>query len=197
MNKKSFAEAVFQGAVLVACLASCSDEPDAKRPPAPAAAPAAPAPVASGGSPIALGPRHEATLAEGIDFTKPGFPGFLKEVKGVSGAESWGRWTDANLAPAASFRFDRALPKSFTLELKATGLGPNAYQPVKIRAGSVERTLTLGNPAKASYRVEFSGVDVDTIEIVPPAPIRPGEVSPQNPDTRKLGLGLTSLKIQN
>jgi phosphoglycerol transferase len=177
------------GAILAA-LAACSDEPDAKRAPAPAASgtakPAAATP---------MGSSYEATLAEGIDFTKPGYPRFVKEVQGMSGEEPWGRWTDANLAPTARFRFDKPLPKAFTLELRATGLGPNAYQPVKIRAGSVEREVTLGNPAKESYRVAFAGVEGDTLEIVPPAPILPREVTPQSTDTRRLGVGLTTLRI--
>jgi hypothetical protein len=99
------------------------------------------------------------------------------------------------VAPAARFRQDRPLPGNFILELKAHGLGPNAYQPLKVRAGSVERTLVLGNPARESYRIEFRGVEGGTLEIVPPAPILPREVSPQNNDARRLGVGLVSIRI--
>jgi phosphoglycerol transferase len=172
----------------------CSDEPaEKKRPPAAPAssAPAAPAPSTG----VSLGPRYEATLAEGIDFTKPGYPAFLREVHGVSGHEPWGRWTDANLAPAVRLRFAKPLPAKFTLEMKATGLGPNAYAPVKVRAGSVEKTFVIGNPPKGAHRLDFEGVTGDTIEIVPPAPIRPQEVTPGNNDPRRIGLGLESFKI--
>lgn len=33
---------------------------------------------------------YEATLPEGIDFRKPGYPTFIKQVKGISGLETWG-----------------------------------------------------------------------------------------------------------
>ena len=178
-------------------ISGCSDEPadKAKRP---ASAPASPAPKASAPAPaagVSLEPRYEATLAQGIEFGKPGYPAFLREVHGVSGHEPWGRWTDANLAPAVRLRFAKPLPAKFTLELKASGLGPNAYEAVKVRAGSVDRSFVIGNPPKGAQRLAFEGVSGDTIEIVPPAPIRPAEVTPGNTDTRKLGLGLESLKI--
>jgi len=183
---------ILSSVLLAATLAACSDEPDAKRAPSP---PAKAAPAAAAG--VALEPRYEATLAQGIDFTRPGFPAFLREVQGVSAPEAWGRWTDANLAPSARFRFDRPLPRAFTLELRASGLGPNAYEPVRIRAGAIERAITLGNPAQDSYRIDFAQVDGDLIEIIPPAPLLPRDVSPQNMDPRKLGVGLVSLKILN
>jgi phosphoglycerol transferase len=180
----------------------CSDEPadKAKRPAsAPATAPAGAAPAASAPAAttgVPLEPRYEATLAQGIAFGKPGYPTFLREVHGVSGHEPWGRWTDANLAPAVRLRFAKPLPARFTLELTATGMGSNAYQPVKVRAGGVERTLVIGNPSKGAQQLAFEGVSGDTIEIVPPTPARPGELNPANTDTRRLGLGLESLKIQ-
>jgi len=191
MLKTSLAKSVLCGAIAAILLASCGKEPDAKRPPAPAK-PSSPPPAAA----AAPSAPHGTTLAEGIDFAKPGYPAFVKDVKGVSGVEKWGRWTDANLAPAARIQFDRPLPKAFTLELRLTALGPNASKPVRVRAGSVEKAITLGKPAETSHRIEFTGVDADTIEIVPPEPILPGVVQPGNADARKVGVGLISLKIQ-
>jgi phosphoglycerol transferase len=116
----------------------------------------------------------------------------------MSGHEPWGRWTDAGLAPTARFVFAQQLPDRFTLELRASGLGPNAYQPVIVRVGAIEKSITLGNPPKEAYRIDFEGTNRATqIEIVPPAPILAGEVNPQNPDPRKLGLGIASIKILN
>ena len=61
-----------------------------------------------------LEPQYTATLAEGINFAKPGAPDFLVAASGLSGVESWGRWTDANLGPVV-FRFRDSLPRDFTL----------------------------------------------------------------------------------
>ena len=183
--------------MLVTCaivvVTACGDEPEQRRA---ARAPAGTAPVSAAQSGIPLEPRYAATLAEGIDFTKHGFPDFVKEVSGLSGHESWGRWTDANVAPAVRIRFKQPLPARFTLELRAHGLGPNAFNPVTLRAGNVERSVLLGDPPKASYRVVFEGTaGADTIEIVPPQPIFPREITPANPDPRRLGVGLTTLRI--
>lgn len=193
MNTGTSFASYLRTAFIVLLLAGCSDEPETT----PAKSPSAPGPSAPA-SIVPLDPRYEATLAEGIDFSRPGYPSFLKEVHGVSGHETWGRWTDANVAPTARIRFARSLPKRFTLELQATGLGPNAYQPVIIRVGTVEKSITLGNPPKDSYRIEFDNTNgADQVEIIPPAPILPKEVTPQSADSRRLGIGLKSLKILN
>jgi hypothetical protein len=145
-----------------------------------------------------LAPRYESTLAEGIDFRRPGYPTFLLEVVGVSAQEDWGRWTDATAGPSVKFRFNAPLPKKFVLELQANAFGPNEGKPVKIRAGNIERTVTIKNvPSYAAYTAEFDEVvATDTIEITPPNPILPREVDPSNVDERKLGLGLARLKIK-
>lgn len=181
--------------VALLLLIGCSDESEVAKPKLAAAAPAGLAATIASASP--LEPRYEVTLAEGIDFTKPGYPSFLKEVSGMAGHEPWGRWTDANAGPAARFRFTHPIPKHVTLELQAHGLGGNAYQPVRIRIGASEKTITLGNPPKEKYVIEFEDTGgADTLEIIPPSPILPREVTPGNNDTRRLGLGLKSLRIQ-
>ena len=145
-----------------------------------------------------LAPRYESTLAEGIDFKKHGYPSFLTEVAGVSGREDWGRWTDGNLGSAAKFRFNKPLPKKFVLELQANGIGGNVGQPIKIRVGSLEKTIIVKNwPDHSIYQVDFDEVaSTDTIEITPPSPFLPRDANPKDPDTRKLGLGLVNLKIK-
>jgi len=63
-----------------------------------------------------LGLRYEATLAEGIDFRKPGYPLFIKNVKGIANHEPWGRWTDGAID---TIRFNQSLPQQFVF--KVTG----------------------------------------------------------------------------
>jgi phosphoglycerol transferase len=169
---------------LAALLSACGEKP------------AATAPKASAVDQLA--PRYESTLAEGIDFRKPGYPNFLIEVAGVSNLEEWGRWTDAVAAPQIKLRFNKPLPKKFVLELQANAFGPNEGKPTRIRAGNIERVVTIKNvPSYAVYTAEFDDVvSVDTIEIFPPNPVLPKEVDPASKDERKLGLGLVSLKIK-
>jgi phosphoglycerol transferase len=169
---------------LVVLLSACGEKPGAA------------APKAS--TVDQLAPRYESTLAEGIDFKKPGYPNFLIEVAGVSDLEEWGRWTDAVAAPQIKVRFDKPLPKKFVLELQANAFGPNEGKPTRIRAGNIERVVTIKNvPSYAVYTAEFDDVvSTDTIEIFPPNPVLPREVDPASKDERKLGLGLVSLKIK-
>ena len=173
---------------LAVLLSACGEKPAEK--------PVAVAPQASAVDQLA--PRYESTLAEGIDFKKPGYPSFLIEVAGVSNLEEWGRWTDAVAAPAVKLRFSKPLPKKFILELQANAFGPNEGKPVKVRAGNIEREVIIKNvPSYSVYALGFDGVaGADAIEIVPPNPVLPREVDPASKDERKLGLGLVSLKIK-
>ncbi len=144
-----------------------------------------------------LSPRYEATLAEGIDFKKPGYPSFLAEVSGMSGREEWGRWTDANQGPV-KFRFAQPLPKQFTLELQARGFGPNVGQPIKVIVGGLEKSFVAESPQTQTYSVTFEGMDgADSIEIVPPHTASPKDEDPASNDQRKIGVGMILLKIIN
>lgn len=159
-----------------------------------AVAPMAVAPVVD-----SLGVRYEVSPAEGIDFKKAGYPNFLAEVVGVSGQESWGRWTDARLAPTAKFRFKQPLPKQLKLEVIAMTFGDNLNRPIVVRIGNKEQTFTVKTNSEPlrSQTLTFDDLDgADTIEIVPPKPTSPNDLDSKNSDVRKLGIGLVSLRIK-
>lgn len=138
---------------------------------------------------------YEATLPEGIDFRKPGNPTFISEIKGISGLEAWGRWTDANLNPTVEIKFNKQLPKKFNLQLEASAFGPNSNVPTTIRVGKVRKTLIVSGPNPQSYILEFAGAKSDILEIIPPKPTAPNDLDSANGDKRKLGLGLVTLKL--
>jgi phosphoglycerol transferase len=155
--------------------------------------------IATGSAVSNVSAGYEATLAEGIDFTRAGYPKFLAEVTGMSGYEAPGRWTEFAAGPVAKFRFKQALPRKFTLEIAADGFGSNAGVPIPVKVGSVAKTFTIA-PAVANkvntYRLEFETDGLaDTIEITPPNPTSPNELDPKNGDKRKLGIFFYSLKI--
>ena len=139
-----------------------------------------------------LTPRYESALAEGIDFTKPGYPGFLQTVTGVSQHEPWGRWTDGK---EATFKFKKKLPKKFTLELTAQAFGPNVNAPLSIQIGKVKKQLTITDGQPKLYRLTFDGINADTLTFVPAKPTAPKSIG-VNEDTRLLGVGLINLKIR-
>lgn len=114
----------------------------------------------------------------------------------MSGHESQGRWTDADMGPEARFRFKDPLPNSFTLEIEANAFGPNVGRPVRVRVGSVEKSFVVRDVTKPEvYKLSFAtSGPVDTIEIVPPLPTSPASMGGK--DQRRLGVILGSLKIR-
>lgn len=139
-----------------------------------------------------LQPRYASTLAEGIDFKRPGYPEFVGEVAGISGAEGWGRWTDANLAPNARIRFNQPLPPNFTLNLKVRDFfGINAGKDVVVTAGDKEQKFVLGKDVDQELQLTFSGVNGDTIVIA-----APNSSEPTGNDGRKMGIGLIALSVK-
>lgn len=187
-------------AALLLALAGCGDKQESK--PATASGPVAAAPSpAPAPAPAAdpLGPRYEASMSEGIDFTKPGYPSFLAEVQGMSLREDWGRWSDGNLGSVARFRFKSPLPKKFTLVLRANAFGPNVGKDLKVRVGGVEKSFVhKDGRASETYRLAFDLPGVaDTIEIVPPQPTSPHDLSPSSADNRKLGIALIQMQFEN
>lgn len=139
-----------------------------------------------------------AELADGIYFNMPEYSDFLVEVSGMGGYELWGRWTDATAGPVAKFRFKQTLPRKFTLEITGNAYAPNAGLPVKVRVGAVEKTFVIPpNKEIDTYRLAFeTDGTADTLEITPPKPTRPKDITPENNDPRLLGLGLVSIKIK-
>ena len=134
-------------------------------------------------------------FVQGIDFSKDLYPDFLKDVSGVSGQESWGRWTDANLGSSAKFYFKKPLPRNFILELHVPAIGPNVGARIVVRVDGIEKTFVMGKTAIYTLAFKTDGT-ADTIEIIPPHLFIPHEIDPQNIDMRKLGIALVSLKIK-
>ena len=183
--------------LLLGVLSGCGEGPK----PAPKVAVPPPMSGATPGSAAdTMAPRYDATLAEGIDFRKPGYPAFVAEVSGVGAREDWGRWSEG---PVSKLRFKDPLPRKFTLVMRAGAIGPNFGQPIIVRAGTVQRQFTVSGPigppppGAEEFTIQFDGVDgADTIELVPPKPTRPKDMDPKSDDERMLGVGLVYLKVQ-
>ena len=143
-----------------------------------------------------LGRRYEATLAQGIDFTRSEFPLFVKDIVGLSRQEAWGRWTDANLAPSLRLDFAQPLPARGTLVLTMIPFGPNADKDAIMRVGSKTYRIRL-KPGQAQYRqvLDLGSERATSIELVPPQPTAPYELGGER-DGRKRGIGMVGLSIE-
>ncbi len=165
-------------------LSACGDKP---HPQTPAAAAPTPAMLV-----------YDATLAQGIDFRKDGYPAFISQVAGMSGLEPWGRWSDADAGgPVVRFTFKDKLPATFNLVVTANAFGPNEGKPIQVKAGQLTQEWTIKNAAESgTYTIKFEKVDGNTLEFTPPAPTSPASLSKDTTDTRKLGIAFISLKIE-
>lgn len=140
-----------------------------------------------------LEPRYKATLAEGITFRNPGYPEFVKSIKGISVQEGFGRWTDDI---EAAIEFTQPLPKKFTLKITATSYAPSMGESVKFVIGGKKYQAEF--PAQWDFKeiaipiVTDGQANLITVEL-PNAkvPLLIG----QGQDGRKLSLALSSIKI--
>jgi len=149
-----------------------------------------------GGATDAAEPSYAATPSEGINFARAGLPDFLASVTGLSEKESWGRWSDATLAPTVTFTFKQPLPRKFTVVLSALCTKENENIPVKLLAGSVEKTVKLTNAAGVQrHEVSFTLQEpTATLVFIPAKTSSPKELG-EGEDVRHLGIGFVKLSI--
>jgi peptidoglycan/xylan/chitin deacetylase (PgdA/CDA1 family)/2-polyprenyl-3-methyl-5-hydroxy-6-metoxy-1,4-benzoquinol methylase/glycosyltransferase involved in cell wall biosynthesis len=130
-----------------------------------------------------------------IDFKTRELTDFLSQTRGLSNAEEWGRWSDANLSDAVMLRFFEPLPQEFLLELTCRAFGPNADNPVLVEIGKSIKTI-WPTDAMATYYLDFvlDGTE-RTIKLRPSSPASPASLIAGNTDNRRLGIGLVELKL--
>ena len=135
---------------------------------------------------------YEATLAEGIQFERAGYPRFVTAVKGMSDAEKFGRWTEG---ARVGFAFSEPLPKAFVLKLEiVTAFGPNAGEPVKIRVGDWQGQAIVGSTPQTIELQVATPVAANSIELVIAKPTSPMTLGISR-DARLLGIALKRLSI--
>ncbi len=132
---------------------------------------------------------YNATLEDGINFSRNYYPDFIKAVIGMSHQEPWGRWSDATLGRNITFVFEHKLPRKFNLQVKLQAYGKNVGKNVKVVIGDQIKEFKLESASLREYNIPFNNVDADTIKFIVPYP-----TSPEG-DSRKLGIGFQLLKI--
>ena len=132
-------------------------------------------------------------LRQGFQFNNPVFPAQLSAVRGVSGPEAWGRWTDGKLV---EFEFAEPLRQRFTLVLRLRPFGPNSGKDMVLRVGSQEHLVTL-LPGENEYRVQvdLGREQARLIMLQPPVPTSPRMLD-KSADDRMLGVGLSVLRFE-
>ncbi|PKE30153.1 phosphatidylglycerol--membrane-oligosaccharide glycerophosphotransferase [Rahnella sp. AA] len=146
----------------------------------------------------ALNIDDEATTYQSpsIAFMVPGLPEQVKAITGVSTVENWGRWSDANLAPAVKIDYVKPLPETFDVVIRARAYGKNIDKPVSVRVGDQEQFVTFGS-TDGIVKVQFTNPDAaQSIVITPPEPTEPTEGTSGGFEPPKLGIGMVSLEVQ-
>jgi hypothetical protein len=138
------------------------------------------------------GGGYSATLEDGIQFNRDGWPDFVASVSGLSGKERWGRWSDGE---RVSIRFRKPLPAKFVMEITGGAFGPNLGRPAKVTIGGFATTVKFSGVPYAkepeTRRIEVSvAPGTDTLEFAIPQPAAPG-----GGDNRKLGIGFVRLRV--
>lgn len=131
-----------------------------------------------------------------IDFSQAWLPPAVRSIKGLSGREQWGRWSDADVHPHVEIRFRDPLPARGSLALTARAFGPNVGKPVRVRIGRHETELHFDaqdSTAVATYALSQAP---ESLELVPPHPMPPRELGGSE-DPRRLGIGLVRLTIRS
>lgn len=116
----------------------------------------------------------------------------LAGVEGLSKAEPWGRWSDG---PQVTLQFKDTLPRKLVLVLAARAFGPNIGKAFVARVGDQEQRFEAAEVEReVTLRFDTDGEQrVITIDI--PAPSNPTAPDGTILDGRKLGLGLSTLRI--
>lgn len=139
---------------------------------------------------------YTATLAEGIDFKREGYPSFVSTITGMAEEkESFGRWSTGD---EVSIGFVNPLPMSFNVELEVAAFGPNVNKPIKISAADKEQEFIInsGHPEKMQkITIHFTGVERATsIKFKIPLATSPKALV-GNPDERRLGIAFERIRI--
>lgn len=127
-----------------------------------------------------------------VDFTSSSWPVFIESVEGLSHAEAWGTWTDAQ---TVEFIFRMPLPKHFTLRLLAAAYGRNVGKDVSVSVGDDRHTIIFSaEPEERTISVHNVHGE-SRVRLTIPDPTTPSSIG-AGCDDRQLGLGLLRMSIE-
>lgn len=163
--------------------------------------------IVSGGYPLPSEPMYAiamngfmfACYSQTIDFTIKGFhsskTSLFKSISGLSGQESWGRWTDGK---RVEFECAYPLPKKFRIIITGRAFGPNIGKKFKIALGDSEKEFVFPDGKTHSIALDLeNAAQTSRIVVEIPEPAAPKDVwgSDKSSDTRKLGMALVHLTL--
>ena len=128
-----------------------------------------------------------------IELGSRSLPAAIAAIRGFSGAEPWGRWTEG---PLARVDFVVPLPQKFLLRIDVAMATPcNVDKDIRVGAGSAEGRFRLRAIGPTTIEVPMRLATAATsIELDIPCPTSPRELG-WSTDARPLGIGIKSITI--
>ena len=141
--------------------------------------------------------HYAQTAEEGIDFTRPGLPSWVKSVHGFSIRGSAGRWTDEDFGNIAGLDLSQPFDGDVCVEFTAWTTRWLVGRTVAIRFGEQEQPFRIETDAIHRYRFEFTQLEgAKRLDLAFPQDIPPViQLTPANLDTRRVGLMLMTLRV--
>lgn len=142
-------------------------------------------------------PHYPATPEQGITFSKVGWPEFVRYGSGFSSREDWGRWSDAEMSPAAALTFNRPFSGPLCIEFSAHPSAAELGKQMTVALGQSASVVTLSNPDFTTYRISFDDAQpASTLEFRFSGAVPPNEkFYPASRDSRRLGIGVAWLRM--
>ena len=138
--------------------------------------------------------KYTPSIGGKIDFSHSQFPSWVQCVSGTSGAESFGRWSDANLASTVRIVFYAPLPKRFQLHLSMRSLGDYEISPVTICVGTSEYKVPVTEQFSEIIVEIDNSSNANSIDLRPNKTISPIELD-WSTDERKLALAIEWISV--
>lgn len=135
-------------------------------------------------------PGNTGRTLGSLHLSQP-YGGFVSDAQGLSGAEAWGRWSDAK---QVVLHFSQPLPKKALVILTARGYGPNAGLPFTIQVGDTRTRFRVG-PSLQEVGLRFTTDGQQrSLRIEVPQPTSPEDLGGHG-DNRKLGIGIAEISV--
>ncbi len=129
-----------------------------------------------------------------LDFSYENLPEWVANLSGLSFSESWGRWSDQNLAPTVRIVAKKELPLIFNLKLTLRSIVYEKNQFVVIQIGREQYNINPNIEFEDFNIVVKNSSKANSIDIVPNKVVCPKELG-WSSDERRLSLGIKMLEI--
>ena len=138
--------------------------------------------------------EYTANIEDGIMMYRNGNPSYVKDMRGFSVAEPWGRWT---IKRKSIIKFKSNLPEKFELIIRGYAYGKNEGSPINIKIGKKFYSFIIqGYPSKEYKVLVDNKYRSNILEIQSPYVMSPYELyNKQSNDRRTLGIAISEIVI--